>query len=121
MLGSGHVDEVGDDNAAQIAQAQLARNGLSGFQVGFENRVFEIARTDISAGVHVHCGQGFGLVDDQVTTRFQVYPAAQRLGNFFVDRIQVKDRPLALVMLQALGCFGHELLTKRLKLGKLLL
>ena len=39
-----HVDEVHDDDAAQVAQAQLARNGLRGLQVGLEDGVVEIAR-----------------------------------------------------------------------------
>ena len=38
-----HVDEIDDDDPAQIAQLQLARQRLRGFQVGAENRVVEIA------------------------------------------------------------------------------
>jgi len=39
-----HVDEVDDDDAAQVAQAQLPRDRLRGLQVGLEDRVVEIAR-----------------------------------------------------------------------------
>ena len=68
MFRSGHVDEIGDDDTAQIAQAQLTGNGLGCFQVGFEDRVLKVTRAHISAGVDVHRGQGLGLVNDQVTT-----------------------------------------------------
>jgi hypothetical protein len=40
-----HVDEV-DDDAAQVAQPQLARNGVRRFQVGLEDGVVKIARAD---------------------------------------------------------------------------
>ena len=61
-------DSFINDDAAQVAQAQLPRNGLGCFQVGLENRVLEIARTDITTRVNVHRGQRLGLVNDQVTT-----------------------------------------------------
>ena len=41
MFGRLHVDEIDDDDAAQIAQPQLARDRLRGFEVGLEDRVVE--------------------------------------------------------------------------------
>ena len=38
-----HVDEIDDDDAAKIAQAQLPRNGLRGLQIGLEDGVVERA------------------------------------------------------------------------------
>ena len=52
MFGAFHVDEVDDDDAAQVAYAELAGNGLGCLQVGLEDGVVEIARTDEAAGVH---------------------------------------------------------------------
>jgi hypothetical protein len=46
MLGVLHVDEVDDDDAAQVAQPQLARDGVRRFEVGLEDRVVEVARAD---------------------------------------------------------------------------
>jgi hypothetical protein len=37
-----HIDEVDDDNAAQIAQTQLARNRLRGFDIGIEDGVVRL-------------------------------------------------------------------------------
>src|SRR3546814_2270471 len=38
-----HVDEIENDDAAEIAQSQLARNRLRGFEIGLQHRLFEIA------------------------------------------------------------------------------
>ena len=108
VLGLRHVDEIHHHDAAQVAQPQLAGNGLRGFQVGLEHRVVEVARTHVAAGVHVHRGQRFGLVHDQVAARFQIYPSAQRLGDLFVHVVQVEQRAFALVVLQERGGGGHE-------------
>ncbi len=92
-----HVDEVDDDDAAQVAQPQLARDGLRRLEVGLEDRVVEVARADEAAGVDVDRGQRLGLVDDQVAAGLQVDAPRQRAGDLLVDVVEVEDRPLALV------------------------
>ena len=67
VLGAAHVDEINDHNPTQIAQAQLSRNRLSCFEVGFENRVVKIASAHIATCVHIDGGQGLSLVHDQIT------------------------------------------------------
>ena len=107
-----HVDEVDDDDAAEVAQAQLAGDGLAGFEVGLEDGVVEDARTDEAAGVDVDRGHRFGLVDDQVAPRFQVHASRQRLLDFLFDIVELEQRTLAAVVLeqgQHLGrVFGGE-------------
>jgi hypothetical protein len=44
-----HVDEVDDDDPAQVAQPQLARDGMRRLQVGLEDGVVEVARADEAA------------------------------------------------------------------------
>ena len=66
MLVIVHVDEVDNDDAAQVSQPQLPRDGLRRLQVGLEYRVIKTAAGNKSAGVHVHRGQGLGLVDDHI-------------------------------------------------------
>jgi hypothetical protein len=61
-----HVDEVHDDDAAQVAQAQLAGYGARRLQVGLEDGVIKVARAHVAAGVHVDGGERLGLVDDEV-------------------------------------------------------
>ena len=104
MLLGIHVDEIANDNAAQIAQAQLPRNGLRGFQVGFENGVVKIAQPDKAAGVHVDSGQRFGLVDDEIAARLEIDALGQCPLDFFFHAIQVEQRAFTGVMLQAFCC-----------------
>jgi hypothetical protein len=78
VLFARHVDEVEDDDAAQVAQPQLARDRLRGFEVGLEDRVVEVARADEATGVDVDRRQRLGLVDYEVAARLQVDPPRQR-------------------------------------------
>ena len=66
MLTCQHIDKVDDDNAAQITQPQLARDGLRRFQIGFENGFLQISPANIAARVDIDRGHGFGLVKDQM-------------------------------------------------------
>ncbi len=109
MVVAHHVDEVHDDDAAQIAQPELSGNGLRGFEVRLEDRVVEIAGADEAAGVDIDRGQRLGLVNHQVAARLELDAAAQRLGDLFVDCIEVEDRAFALVVLQLAGRLRHEL------------
>ena len=84
--------------AAQIAQTQLPRDDLRGFQVGLEDGVVEIAQPDKTAGVHVHGGHRFGLVDDQVAARFQVDAFGQGAFDLFLDTVQIEQRTLAWIV-----------------------
>ena len=67
-----HVDEVDDDDAAEIAQANLAHDLRDGVEVGLDDRVFETGRlADVLAGVDVDRDQRFCLVDDNGATGFE--------------------------------------------------
>jgi hypothetical protein len=65
VLVRGHVDEVDHHQAAEVAQAQLARHFLGRFQVGVERGFLDVAALGGARRVHVDGGQGFGLVDHQ--------------------------------------------------------
>ena len=64
-----HVDEVDDDQAAQVAQTQLAGDFLGGFEVGFERRLLDIGATGGTPGVHVDGNQRLGVIDDDRAAR----------------------------------------------------
>ena len=59
VLGFVHVNEVNDDDAADVAQAQLARHFPTGVEVGLEDGLLEAARAGES-------GRGFAVVADDV-------------------------------------------------------
>src|SRR5690606_26448535 len=50
-----HVDQVEDDQTADVAEAQLVGNLLDGLQIGLQRSLFEILAplADETSGVHV--------------------------------------------------------------------
>ena len=97
-----HVNEVNDDNAADIAQTQLTDNLLSSFQVVLGDSLFQVAAaTGELTGVHVHHGHGFGTVNHQRTTRGQVHLTVQCLRQLLVDAVVVEEVVVAIPLLQA--------------------
>jgi hypothetical protein len=64
VLGRLHVDEVDHDQAAKVAQAQLAGDFVGGFAVGAEGGFLDVAALGGAARVDVDRDQRFGVVDD---------------------------------------------------------
>ena len=58
-----HVNEVDDDQAAQVAQAHLAGHFVGGFKVGAGRSFFDVAAFDGACRVDVHRNQSFGVVN----------------------------------------------------------
>ena len=86
-----HVDEVDDDDAADVAQPQLAHDLLDGFEVVLRDRVLEAlarvlrARADEPARVDVDDGERLGVVEDEVPPGGQVDAAIERRGDLLLD------------------------------------
>ena len=59
-----HVDEIDDDQAGEVAQAQLARDFVGRLEIGAQRRVLDIVLARRAAGIDVDRDQRFGLVDD---------------------------------------------------------
>jgi len=74
-----HVDEVGDDDAADVPEAELPGNLAGGLEVGPEDRVGQVSRPDVLAGVHVYGREGLCMVYHQVAAALQPDPAADGL------------------------------------------
>src|SRR5699024_7758798 len=64
-----HVDEVDDDDAADVAQPQLTHDLLGGLEVVLRHRLLEVAPgAGELAGVDVDDGHRLGAVDDEGAT-----------------------------------------------------
>src|SRR5450759_2306353 len=87
-----HVDEIGNDDAAQVAQTQLPRDGLRRLEVGLEYGVVETAPAHERPGVHVHRRQRLGLVEDHIAARLELDAALQRALDLFLSAEQVEQR-----------------------------
>ena len=105
-----HVDEVEDDDAAQIAQANLADDLLHGFEVGLDDGVFEARRAaaDVLAGVDVDGHQRFGVVDDDVAAGLEPHLGPQRLVELLLDAELLEDGRGLGVELDAADQLGLE-------------
>src|SRR5580658_4513320 len=98
-----HVDEVDDDDAAEIAQPDLADDFFDGIHVGLDDGVFQTRRlADIFAGVDVDGDQRFGLVDDDVAAALEPHFRLERLVHFFGEAELLEQRRLFRVQLHAL-------------------
>ena len=109
-----HVDEVDDDQAAEVAQAQLAGDFVGGFEVGTQRGFLDVGALGGTPGVHVDGDQRFGVVDDHGAARRQVDLA--RIGRFdlMLDLEAREQRHVVGVALDARDVVrhhvGHELL-----------
>ncbi|MCY1400617.1 hypothetical protein D9M71_157120 [compost metagenome] len=103
-----HVDEVDDDDSADVAQAQLPGNGCGRLEVGLEDGLFEVAMADEGPGVDVDGGHRFGRVDHQIATGLERHLAVQRALDFVFDPVQVENRPLTRIVFKAVGDLRHQ-------------
>ncbi|KEP73660.1 hypothetical protein HR12_02960, partial [Microbacterium sp. SUBG005] len=69
----GHVDEVDNNQTTQVAQAELAGDFISGFKVGVEGGLFDVATTGCTRGVDVDSGQRFGGINYDRTAGRQTH------------------------------------------------
>ncbi len=105
-----HVDKIHDDNAAEIAQANLPHDFLHRFEVGLDDGVFEPrgALADEFAGVDVDGHQRFRVVDDDVAAGLQPDFGAQRFVQLVLDAELLEDRRFLGVQLDAADQLGLE-------------
>src|SRR5215467_1815708 len=105
-----HVDEVDNDDAAEVAQADLPDDFLDGFEVGLDDGVLEASRAlaDKLAGVDVDGDERFGVVDDDVAAGFEPDLGAESLVEFVLDAELFEDGLLLGVQLDAVDEAGLE-------------
>ena len=105
-----HVDEVDDDDAAEVAQPDLAHDLLDGVQVGLDDGVFQArgALAHVLAGVDVDGHQRLGVVDDDVAARLQPDLGLQGPVDLPLHAHLVEDGGVLGVELDAVGERGLE-------------
>ena len=72
-----HVDEVDDDQPGEVAQPQLPRHFVGGFQVGAQRRLLDAALARRAARVDVDRHQRLGLVDHQIAAGTKLHGGQQ--------------------------------------------
>ena len=118
-----NVDEVDDDDAAEVAHPELPGDHLRRLEIGLEDRVVEAAAADEAAGVDVDRRHRLGLVDDQVAAGLEIDAARERLLDLVLDAVQVEQRPLARVVLDPVDerrrVFAREFLHPHERLARI--
>src|SRR5271157_4556416 len=95
-----HVNEVDDDNPAQIAQPDLPHDFLDGIHVGLHNGVFQaLGLANVLAGVDVNGHQRFGLVDDDGSAALQPHLRLQGAVDFVLNAELLEQRRVFRVQL----------------------
>ena len=73
ILGRFHVDEVDDDQTADVADAQLAGDLVGGLEIGVEGGRLDVAAARGARGVDVDGDERLGVVDDGAAARGQLH------------------------------------------------
>ena len=101
-----HVDEVDQDEPADIPQAKLPRRFSSRLQVGPRRGVLEASAAREPARVDVHGGQRLRRLDHQLAARGQADAGAQSALDFLLDLGVGEDVLRAGVKSQAVFSLG---------------
>src|SRR5512132_1287298 len=104
-----HVDEVDDDDAADVAQAELADDLVGRLQVVGDHRLLEVGLADELAGVDVDDRHGLGAVDHDGAARGQPHLALQGLVDLLDHPVVLEHRQLGLVAAQLGQQVGGDL------------
>ena len=111
-----HVDEVDDDDPADVAEPELAGDLLGRLEVVAEDRLLEVGAADVLAGVDVDHRERLGALDHERTARRQPHLAVERLHELLGDVEPLEDRQallLGVVELDPVGELGRDRLDVR--------
>ena len=103
-----HVDEVDDDKAGKVAQAELAGDFLGGFEIGLQRGVLDRVFARRAARIDVDRDQRFGLVDDDVAAGLQRHLRLQHAVELGFDAGTRKNRMDVAIGLNHLGVARHQ-------------
>ena len=93
-----HIDKVDNDQATDVAQAQLEGNLFDCLEVGLENRVFEIVLADKAPGVDIDRRKSFCLLNNDVAAALQPDFPSERTGDLHLETKTVKNRLITFVL-----------------------
>ena len=96
-----HIDEVDHDDAADVAQPDLARDLARRLDVGAQNRALGVALPRVPTGVHVDRDQGFRRLNDEIATGRQLDPLLEEVADLRLDVVLVEEGGLVVIHLHA--------------------
>ena len=111
-----HVDEIDHDQAADVAQAQLAGDLFRRFQVGLQRGFLDVGALGGARGVDVDGHQRFGGIDDDGAAGGQLHFTFEGGLDLRLDLVTGEQRRVVVIQLQLVLKIGHHLLHERLGL-----
>ena len=109
VLRRGHVDQIDDDQAAEVADAQLAGHLVHGLEIGLQRRLLDIGALGRPRGVHVDGDNRLGVVDHEGSTRGQPDLASVRGLDLVLDLEAREQRNVVFVQLEPDVRVRHDL------------
>ena len=103
-----HVDEVDEDDAADVPEADLLQNFCRRFEVRAVDRVAEVCFADVAPRVHVDGGQRLRLVDDDRTARGKHDLALAEALDFFLHAVAAEERLTLFVEMNSFHELGRD-------------
>ena len=103
-----HVDEVDDDQARQVSQAQLPCDFLGGLEVGLERGVLDVMFTGRAAGIDVDRNQRLGLIDHDVAAGSQLHGRREHRIELALDAHPREQRLAVAILPDRPHVRGHQ-------------
>src|SRR5688572_4648267 len=111
-----HVDEVDDDETAQVPQAQLPSDFLGGFEVRAERGLLDVAAARGARRVNIDRHERLGMVDDDRAAGGQGHLTRVGALDLMLDLEARKERDVIAVKLHFADVARHYRLHERLRL-----
>ena len=103
-----HVDEIDDDQAAEVAQAHLPSGLVGRLEIGAQRRLLDVGALGRPRRVDVDRHQGLGVVDDDRTARGKRDDAGIRGLDLVLDLEAREQRRRVPVSLDPVHQVGHH-------------
>src|SRR5690348_11133562 len=92
VFGKFHINKINYNDAAYIAEPQLAGYFSRCFEVGFKSILLLVVAYAFITAVHINYMQGFRMFNDKVSATREVYRFSKRCFYLACNTIAVKYR-----------------------------
>ena len=98
-----HIDEIDDNQTADVAQAQLPGDFVCGLEIGIQRGGFDVAAFGGTRRVDIDRDQCLGVIDDDGTARGQRDRMRKRRFNLTFDLVAREQRHRVIVVVLELA------------------
>ena len=103
-----HINEINNNQAAQIAQTQLAGNFIGRFEIGLVRGFFNITALGCFRGVDINGYKRFGVINHQFSARWQLDIAL--VSGFYLsfNLVAGEKGNIVVIEFQLAEVIGHD-------------